>query len=291
MCVPSPARRDLVVLNFFSRKPPDEPTIDSSVRAALDDWFSDAAVPGTERVEAEPVLAALPEVEWRINARAKRLRLTIKSGRVWVTIPPRTSQATVKKFLKDTESWLNSQWQKQQALKLKHPDLAGSDPARTSLPQSQQTLILPALTQTWYLDVSDRYSRLKAHGNILHVPESKAVASLKNWVKQQAEGYLPDRLAELADQYGFHYSGCTVRHARGRWGSCSRQGKINLNAALILLAPELLDYVLLHELCHTRQFNHSPLFWAEMLAVCPSYISNRRALKHIELPLWWHASA
>lgn len=258
----------------------------------MDDWFSSAPVVESDPLEdltPVPASVPVPEIEWRINARAKRLRLTLKSGRVWVTIPPRTSQATVKKFLKDTEDWLESQWQKQQILKLQHPDASSGQPLQTAQPQSQQSLTFPALDQTWHFDVSASYSRLRAHGNILHVPEGKAVQSIKQWVKQQAEGYLPDRLARLAEQHGFRYSGCTVRHARSRWGSCSRQGKINLNASLIMLAPELVDYVLLHELCHTRQFNHSPLFWAEMMAVCPSYLANRRALKHIELPAWWHA--
>jgi len=278
-------------LNFFSRKPPpDEPIIDSSVHAVLEDWFSAAPVLEPEHpLTPIAIPSPLPEIEWRINARAKRLRLTLKSGRVWVTIPPRTSPATVKKFLKETESWLVSQWQAQQTLKLQHPDHLGVNPELAAQPQSDQMLTLPVLAQTWRFDVSADYSRLRTHGDVLHVPESKATQSLKQWVKLQAEGYLPDRLAQLAEQHGFHYSGCTVRHARGRWGSCSRQGKINLNAALMLIAPELIDYVLLHELCHTRQFNHSPLFWAEMLAVCPRYIANRRALKHIILPLWWNA--
>ena len=281
-------------MNFFSRKPvlppaAVTPMVESAVQLALDEWFNEAPelVPTIEPLVA--ALLPLPEVEWRPNARAKRLRLTIKAGRVWVTIPPRTSQTMVKKFLKDTDDWLRTQWQQQQTLKRKHEDQLALHPAQTATPQSGQSMTFPALQQTWQLDVSARYSRLTMHGDVLHVPEGKAVQALKLWVKKQADGYLPDRLARLAELHGFDYSGCTVRHARTRWGSCSRLGKINLNASLILLAPELLDYVLLHELCHTRQFNHSPLFWAEMHAVCPSYLGDRRTLKHIVLPAWWHA--
>ncbi len=222
----------------------------------------------------------LPEIEWRINARAKRLRLTIKAGRVWVTIPPRTSAAFVHRFLEDSRPWLIEQWQKQQQHfhGLAHP-------AHLSTPSG--SLTLPVLAQTWQLDVGP-HPRLKVLDDVLLVPETHTSTHLRQWVKQQAQQYLPQRLAALAELHGFVYSGCTIRHARTRWGSCTRQGKINLNASLMLLPLALVDYVLLHELCHTRQFNHSPLFWQEMQLVCPDYIQCRHQIKTLALPAWWH---
>lgn len=73
---------------------------------------------------------------------------------------------------------------------------------------------------------------------------------------------LPKRLAELAGIHGFTFSSCSVRDSHSRWGSCSSRGSINLSIYLLLLPEELIDYVLLHELCHTVEMSHSEKFWS-----------------------------
>lgn len=73
---------------------------------------------------------------------------------------------------------------------------------------------------------------------------------------------LPKRLKELAGAHGFTFSSCSVRDSHSRWGSCSSRGSINLSIYLLLLPEELIDYVLLHELCHTVEMNHSERFWS-----------------------------
>jgi predicted metal-dependent hydrolase len=77
------------------------------------------------------------------------------------------------------------------------------------------------------------------------------------------------RLGELSAQHGLPYSGVTFRHQKTRWGSCNRNNRLSLNLGLALLPPELLDYVLLHELLHTRIKNHSKPFWAELVRLMP----------------------
>jgi predicted metal-dependent hydrolase len=230
----------------------------------------------------------LPEIEWRVNPRAKRLRLSLKADRVWVTIPPRTSQATTDRFLRDTNTWLREQWHKLQQRKQQHDAHLAQNPQLAPNLITDTQIYLPAYNATWTIDVSAESARVKEIAQTLRVPEVNKNEHLRKWVKNKAQAYLPIRLAELAEQHHFQYTGCTVRHARTRWGSCSRLGKINLNASLILLEPELLDYVLLHELCHTREFNHSPHFWAEMYSVDPLFKSHRQALKHVVLPSFWN---
>ncbi|MCF7822735.1 MAG: M48 family metallopeptidase [Candidatus Marinimicrobia bacterium] len=72
---------------------------------------------------------------------------------------------------------------------------------------------------------------------------------------------LVDRVSVLAEQYGFSYNKISIRHQRSRWGSCSAKNNISLNHKLFFLPTELSDYVLLHELAHTKQKNHGPQFW------------------------------
>jgi predicted metal-dependent hydrolase len=79
-----------------------------------------------------------------------------------------------------------------------------------------------------------------------------------------ARRVLVDRLAELAGRHGFEYNRVYVRNQKTRWGSCSAQNNINLNVNLIRLPEALRDYVILHELVHTRIKNHGPRFWEEL---------------------------
>lgn len=83
-------------------------------------------------------------------------------------------------------------------------------------------------------------------------------------VTHRAKELLPARLKELAAKKGFTYNNCTVRNVHSRWGSCNTKGNISLSIYLVMLPGELMDYVLLHELCHTVEMNHSEKFWVLM---------------------------
>ena len=80
-------------------------------------------------------------------------------------------------------------------------------------------------------------------------------------LNKSAQAYLPPLLNELAEHYGFRYKKVKITGSKSRWGSCSATGSINLSCYLMLLPPHLMDYVLLHELTHTREMNHGPKFW------------------------------
>jgi hypothetical protein len=82
--------------------------------------------------------------------------------------------------------------------------------------------------------------------------------------KTEARKKLVNRLNELSEQYGFSYNKVAVRNQKTRWGSCSSKNNINLNMKLVRLPDEMIDYVLLHELVHTRIKNHSHAFWTEL---------------------------
>lgn len=101
-------------------------------------------------------------------------------------------------------------------------------------------------------------------------------------LKQLAEKARPlisQRAAYFAPLVGVSYGRITIRAQRTRWGSCSSQGNLNFNCLLVLAPPEVLDYVVVHELCHRKQLNHSPAFWNEVAKVLPNYQVHRNWLK------------
>ena len=96
-------------------------------------------------------------------------------------------------------------------------------------------------------------------------------AAQEKELRERAKSVLAQRTAYFARQVGVTYGRITVRDQKTRWGSCSQTGNLNFNFRLILAPSEVLDYVVVHELCHRRQMNHSTQFWQEVAQVLPDY--------------------
>ena len=96
-------------------------------------------------------------------------------------------------------------------------------------------------------------------------------AAQEKELRERAKSVLAQRTAYFARQVGVTYGRITVRDQKTRWGSCSQTGNLNFNFRLILAPSEVLDYVVVHELCHRRQMNHSAQFWQEVAQVLPDY--------------------
>ena len=90
---------------------------------------------------------------------------------------------------------------------------------------------------------------------------------------------MPDRVKYYAEKIGVTYGRITIRNQRSRWGSCSAKGNLNFNCLLMLAPPEVLDSVIVHELCHRKVMNHSDKFYAKVLRVFPDYHNCHKWLK------------
>lgn len=96
---------------------------------------------------------------------------------------------------------------------------------------------------------------------------------------EEALKVIPERVEYFAKVIGVTYGKITIRNQKTRWGSCSSKGNLNFNCLLMLAPPEVLDYVVVHELCHRKQMNHSKAFWLEVEKVLPDYKEARKWLK------------
>lgn len=96
---------------------------------------------------------------------------------------------------------------------------------------------------------------------------------------EQAKEYIPQRVDHYAEIIGVTYGRITIRNQRTRWGSCSGKGNLNFNCLLMMMPKEIIDYVIVHELCHRKEMNHSTAFWKEVENVLPDYREYRMWLK------------
>ncbi len=117
-----------------------------------------------------------------------------------------------------------------------------------------------------------------------NVSDSLIVTDVRSMITSclriEAKHHLPKRLEHLANIHGFSYSSVRFTHASSRWGSCNQNKAISLNIALMNIPFELIDYVLLHELVHTKHLNHSTSFWNEVAEADQNYKLHRKQLKN-----------
>ncbi len=90
-----------------------------------------------------------------------------------------------------------------------------------------------------------------------------------------------DKIAYFNDFYQFNVNRISIKNQKSRWGSCSKKGNLNFNYKIALLPQEMSDYVIVHELCHLGQFNHSPAFWKLVAKTIPHYKSIKKQFKKI----------
>ena len=149
-------------------------------------------------------------------------------------------------------------------------------PLRTGLPRIKKFV---NQKQEWVLGCLERTKEYREQKPLsADLSESK-----RNVYIRKAKETITKRVSYFARLMGVSYRNITIREQKTRWGSCSSEKNLNFNWKLILLAPELLDYVVVHELAHRREMNHSKNFWKIVEAELPDYRERRRRLKECRI--------
>lgn len=157
-----------------------------------------------------------------------------------------------------------------------HPDgrVAVSTPPRVAIRTIEQFLMSKA---SWLLTHLDRVQAAPRAQTPKHTRAEIARYRLQSIEIAQS------RIAKFNAHYGFSFHRVTIRNQRTRWGSCSKTGNLNFNYRIALLPSHLVDYIVVHELCHLRAFNHSPQFWMLVAQQIPEFRECRRQLRKIHL--------
>ena len=192
----------------------------------------------------------------RTRTTARNISMRTKPDGLHVTVPPRCLTSRIMAVIEEYRPKLLEKWQKatEQPLDLNFRidapcfrlHLEEGRFSRFTLRMNEEDITICCPPRT---DFSQ-----KAVQDLLRNAIIRAL-------KKSAQAYLPPLLSELAEHYGFKYKKVKITGSKSRWGSCSATGSINLSCYLMLLPPHLMDYVLLHELTHTKEMNHGPQFW------------------------------
>ena len=102
-------------------------------------------------------------------------------------------------------------------------------------------------------------------------------------LKHHAAAFVKEKIAEINKLYNFSFNRVCVKNHKSRWGSCSRKGNLSFNYRIALLPPRLADYIIVHELCHLTEFNHSSKFWALVAKTFPEHKAQRKELRGYRL--------
>ena len=196
----------------------------------------------------------------RTSPRATRYTLKIAKGTITATLPPGGDEARMLAFIRENR-------EKLLIALAKHP----ARPLLTDKTEMQTATFRLHIFRT---DRTNFYMNLD--NGILHIAcpaqtdfaDERIQELLKDFLEQalrhEACRLLPSRLLSLASRHGFTCTGVKIFNSKSHWGSCTPRRSINLSLSLMLLPWHLIDYVLLHELCHTIEMNHSDRFWAPM---------------------------
>jgi len=208
--------------------------------------------------------------------RRKTTALKIKNGEVSIHTPKRLPISIAQQFVKEKTAWIKQKLEQQsQQIPVKkrftHGEIHCYLGKEYPLQLIDKAAPVSVIKNRQVIEVRGRLSRL-----------SKAAirAALITWYKQQASHYLSSRTASIAARIGLLPKSVTVKTYTARWGSCGVHADIQYNWKLMLAPPDIIDYVIIHELCHIQHHNHSAQFWKLVEQHSPLFKDYRLWLKN-----------
>lgn len=210
----------------------------------------------------------------KVSARARRLRITVSNQGVTVTLPKGVHTREAERFLRQNEEWVTAQLER--AAKQTKPSPLPAD----------VILWRGAATQLLRIEEPGRKSRAKVEENQgrlkVTLPAGSKLTTrqaAEAWMRANARQEIEALVAVEARRMGARYTALSIRDQRTRWGSCSTRGNLSFNWRLVMTPPVVMQYVVVHELAHLFEPNHSADFWAVVARFFPEYKKARAWLR------------
>ena len=228
-------------------------------------------------IEQRSILLAGKSITYTLKRRKRRsIGLSIDDRGLIVSVPLRASEKWLQSVLQDKAGWV---MKKLEAWNVCRP-AANRWQDGESIDYLGELLVL-RVTQSLFASPAQRCGRelwvFALNGNeATHIEQSVSC-----WYRLEAERHFLQRTAHFGPLLNVVPRSVKLSEAKTQWGSCTAQGSIRLHTHLIRLPPRLIDYVVVHELAHLRELNHSPAFWRLVESVCPDYARLRSELKAV----------
>lgn len=203
-------------------------------------------------------IEGIGKVRLRRRKGQRNIRISIKPNYTLLSHPWYVNQKEALRFLEKRADWIAK-----------------------NIVQDNQLIDGSHIGKSYTLSIEDDRKRSAIKGQIIHAPNNPELTRkvVLKALKQEAETLLSKRLDQLSADHNVSYKSYEVKHMRSKWGSCNSDKHIILNSLLVQLPWELIDYVILHELAHTSEMNHSSEFWNVVRSLCPDYKQLRSRLK------------
>lgn len=205
------------------------------------------------------------------RSKRKTLSLTVlKNGNVIVKAPISMCDETINRFVEEKQNWIREKLATVKETQHKFEDVIGL----------KKCLIYG----NKYLLVKSDVKQIQTSNNFeLFVPNKlegeRLEKNLAAWYKKLAKNVLSERLKFIEERINLKSTSFKIGDSRGRWGSCNSYGNIIINYRVVMLPPKIIDYVLVHELCHLVELNHSKRFWENVAKFLPNFELQRKAIK------------
>ncbi len=226
-------------------------------------------MPNQEKIIIRKLLIGDDEFPCRIrfSNKAKYLRLQISnSNSLEMVLPHSYNLSEAEKFLIRKKLWIKKYLVSKQAKPNKY-FLFGNE---------------VSITHNYDLFIK-KHKTVYHNFNLNITSPSESNTDLKTlyelWLKKTAKVFITERVKKLAEKYNFKINKINIRGQKTRWGSCSSKGRLSFNYRLMQFNKDIIDYVIIHELCHLLEMNHSPRFWKLVESYCPNYKLLKKGLR------------
>ena len=209
------------------------------------------------------------------SSKRKTIALHIKNAEVTIRVPTMVSQQYIDKLIKEKTPWILKKLSDSRQKILTPPP--SYLPDKTLLIHGTHKRIVIAFKNKGSVTVNTENinvfipERLKININDIVALEKQIKKLVSGWMKEETTKYLTTKLPEFSKQLKLYSTSYKVRLYKARWGSCNNKHELSFNYLLAMVPTWVFDYVIVHELCHIKYLNHSPVFWALVNKYQPSY--------------------